>query len=246
MTLTFGQPNVVLMALVFCDLALPDRFRGKGIGIGLAAAIKLTPLIFIPYLLFSGRVRAAVVSTLTFVATIILGFALLPKASATFWRLNFNAFGHFRLLNQSLYGAVLRLTHNAPQGHAYWLAAAIVVGIVGLATAVVASRRGYELLGAVICAAAGLLVSPVSWSHHWVFVVPALALAAYGPARRSLRVAGVAVLVTLFACWPVPIAGDGGIQMSGGWLPRGLLRLVPHYGIGSLGNNPELSWHGLT
>jgi uncharacterized membrane protein len=64
-TLLFGQINVLLLALVVGDLALPDRFRGKGIGIGLAAAIKLTPLIFIPYLLLTRRVRAAVVSALT-------------------------------------------------------------------------------------------------------------------------------------------------------------------------------------
>ena len=244
MTLAFGQINVLLLALVFVDLALPDRFPGKGIGIGLAAAIKLTPLIFIPYLLLSRRVRAAVVSALTFGATVVLGFALLPKASASFWRGNFKAFGHFRLLNQSLYGTVLRLTHNAPQGHTYWLAAAIAVGVVGLATAAVASRRGHELLGAVVCGATSLLVSPVSWSHHWVYVLPALVLAAYGPAQRSLRVAGATVVMVLFGCWPVPIGGDGGIHLSAGWLPRGLLRLVPHYGTAGPGN-PELHWHGL-
>ena len=61
MTLFFGQINLVLLALVVGDLALPDRIKGKGIGIGLAAGIKLTPLIFIPYLLFTRRVRAAAV-----------------------------------------------------------------------------------------------------------------------------------------------------------------------------------------
>jgi len=59
MTLFFGQINLVLLALVVGDLALPDRIKGKGIGIGLAAGIKLTPLIFIPYLLFTRRVKAA-------------------------------------------------------------------------------------------------------------------------------------------------------------------------------------------
>ncbi|HJY72416.1 MAG TPA: glycosyltransferase 87 family protein, partial [Streptosporangiaceae bacterium] len=64
MTLFFGQINLVLLALVVGDLALPDRTKGKGIGIGLAAGIKLTPLIFIPYLLFTRRVKAAAVSAL--------------------------------------------------------------------------------------------------------------------------------------------------------------------------------------
>jgi hypothetical protein len=67
----------VLLALVVGDLALPDRI--KGIGIGLAAGIKLTPLIFIPYLLFTRRVRAAAVSALTFAVTVGLGYVLLPQ-----------------------------------------------------------------------------------------------------------------------------------------------------------------------
>ena len=73
MTLFFGQINLVLLALVVGDLALPDRIKGKGIGIGLAAGIKLTPLIFIPYLLFTRRVKAAAVSALTFAVTVGLG-----------------------------------------------------------------------------------------------------------------------------------------------------------------------------
>lgn len=246
MTLLFGQINLLLLALVVGDLALPDRFWGKGIGIGLAAAIKLTPLIFVPYLLFTRRIRAAAVSALTFGASIGLGFVLLPDASAAFWRSQFSTQGNgqFHLLNQSINGAVLRLTRDGPHAHAYWLAAEIVVGVVGLGAAVLASRRGHELLGLVTCGATGLLLSPVSWSHHYVFVVPALALAAYGPRRRSYRIAGVAAIIALFACWPMPIGGDGGFHPNGGWLPRGLLRLAPHYGpIGS--GNLELSWRGL-
>ena len=85
MTLFFGQINLVLLALVVGDLALPDRIKGKGIGIGLAAGIKLTPLIFIPYLLLTRRVKAAAVSSLTFAVTVGLGFALLPHAAAVYW-----------------------------------------------------------------------------------------------------------------------------------------------------------------
>src|ERR1700728_2353357 len=112
MTLFFGQINLVLLALVVGDLALPNRMTGKGIGIGLAAGIKLTPLIFIPYLLFTRRIKAAVVSALTFAVTVGLGFALLPHASAVFWHEQFTQLGsnHFHLDNQSLNGVILRLT----------------------------------------------------------------------------------------------------------------------------------------
>ena len=242
MTLFFGQINVVLLALVVGDLALPDRTRGKGIGIGLAAAVKLTPLIFIAYLLLTRRVRAAAVSGLTFAATIGLGFALLPHASAVYWGGQFGQPGStpFHLLNQSLYGAILRLTHAGHHAHRYWLAAALVIALVGLGTSVVASRRGHELLGLVTCAATSLLVSPVSWSHHYVYVIPAFALAAYGPRRLGYRIAGVAFIVGLFGFWPVPIGAQGGYDPRARLLPRGLLRFAPNRG-----HNLEYTWRGL-
>ena len=243
MTLFFGQINLVLLALVVGDLALPDRFKGKGIGIGLAAGIKLTPLIFIPYLLFTRRVRAAAVSALTFAVTVGLGFALLPHASADYW--GGQVFGpskHFHLANQSLNGVILRLTHTGPGAHAYWLATAAVVGIAGLATAIAAGRRGHELLGLVTCAATGLLMSPVSWSHHYVYVVPALVLAACGPRRLAYRILGAALVVGLFAWWPLRIGSQGGYDPRAPLQPRGLLLLAPNQGNGG---EVEYTWHGL-
>src|SRR5262249_52821726 len=116
--------NLVLLALVVGDLSLPDHIKGKGIGIGLAAGIKLTPLIFIPYLLFTRRATAAAVSALTFAVTAGLGFALLPDASAIYWggKLTRPGSKPFYLDNQSLNGVILRLTHAGPHAHAYWLA----------------------------------------------------------------------------------------------------------------------------
>jgi alpha-1,2-mannosyltransferase len=245
MTLFFGQINLVLLALVVADLALPDRFKGKGIGIGLAAGIKLTPLIFIPYLLFTRRVKAAAVSALTFAVTVGLGFALLPHASAVYWGGKFarEGSGHFHLDNQSLNGVILRLTHAGPDAHTYWLVAALVVGITGLAVSILASRRGHELLGLVACAATGLLVSPISWSHHYVYVVPALVLAAYGPRRLGFRILGAALVVGLFGWWPLRIGNQGGYDPQARLLPRGLLLLAPNRGNGRA--TVEFTWHGL-
>jgi alpha-1,2-mannosyltransferase len=243
MTLFFGQINLVVLALVVGDLALPDRIKGKGIGIGLAAGIKLTPLIFIPYLLFTRRVKAAAVSAVTFAVTVGLGFALLPRASAVYWGGQvFRPSNHFHLDNQSLNGVILRLSHAGPHAHAYWLVAEVVVGIAGLATSILASRRGHELLGLVACAATGLLVSPVSWSHHYVYVVPALVLAAYGPRRLGYRILGVALVAGLFGWWPVPIGNQGGYDPTAQLLPRGWLLLAPNRGnYGAV----EFTWRGL-
>ncbi len=162
MTLFFGQINLVLLALVVGDIALPDRIKGKGIGIGLAAGIKLTPLIFIPYLLFTRRVKAAAVSALTFAVTVGLGFALLPHASAVYWGGKITRPGSkpFHLDNQSLNGVILRLTHAGPDAHAYWLVAAVAVGIAGLATSILAAARPRVLLCLVACGEAACL------GHH--------------------------------------------------------------------------------
>jgi alpha-1,2-mannosyltransferase len=243
-TLFFGQINLVLLVLVVGDLALPDRIKGKGIGTGLAAGIKLTPMIFIPYLLFTRRVRAAAVSVLTFAVTVGLGFALLPSASAVYWGGKITRPGSkpFHLPNQSVNGAILRLTDAGPDAHMYWLVAAVVVGIAGLVTSILASRRGHELLGVVVCVATALLVSPISWSHHYVYVVPALVLAAYGPRRLGLRILGAGLVVGLFGWWPMPIGNQGGYYPKAQLLPRGLLLLAPNRG-----NNGavEFNWRGL-
>ncbi len=201
-------------------------------------------MIFIPYLLFTRRVKAAAVSALTFAVTVGLGFALLPHASAVYWGGKITRPGSkaFHLDNQSLNGVILRLTHAGPHAHAYWLVAAVVVGIAGLAISILASRRGHELLGLVACAATGLLVSPVTWSHHYVYVLPALVLAAYGPRRLGYRILGAALVVGLFGWWPVPIGNQGGYDSKAQLLPRGLLLLAPNRG-----NNGavEFTWRGL-
>jgi len=189
-------------------------------------------------------VKAAAVSALTFAVTVGLGFALLPHASAVYWGRRITRPGSkpFHLDNQSLNGVLLRLTHAGPDAHVYWLVAAVVVGIAGLATSILASRRGHELLGLVACAATGLLVSPISWSHHYVYVVPALVLAVYGPWRLGYRILGAALVVGLFGWWPVPIGNQGGYDPNAQLLPRGLLLLAPNRGnYGTL----EFTWRGL-
>ncbi|GIH20973.1 glycosyltransferase 87 family protein [Rugosimonospora africana] len=192
LTLHFGQINLILMALVLVDLAAPDTARYKGIATGIAGGLKLTPLIFIPYLLLTGRVRAAVVGAASFAGTVAVGFAVLGRDSAGYWGGQFAQPGDspVRLVNQSLNGLVLRLAHHDTGAGPAWIVAALAAGVVGLGAAVAAGRRGLELLGVCLCAVTGLLVSPISWSHHWVYVVAGLALVIArpaGPARGGTR-----------------------------------------------------------
>ena len=213
-TLSFGQVNLILMLVIVADLCMHDSRWWKGIGVGLAAGFKLTPLIFVPYLLLTRRYRAAAVSAVTFGLTIVGSLLLLPKASEDYWLdgllLNSSRVGNLRYIgNQSLNGAVLRLFGTAAADEPYRLAFVAAVGIVGLLLAAWASRRGQEMAGILICALTGLLVSPVSWDHHWVWVAPALVVLvdlAIGPhwaaaGRRWRRVGwlGVAAVAAVFS-----------------------------------------------
>lgn len=260
MTMNFGQINLILLALIIVDLALPDSSPWKGIGIGIAGGVKLTPLIFIPYLLATRRVRAGLVGLLSFAATVGIGFAVLPAASLDYWGGRFTQPGDLpnRVQNQSINGMMLRLIPGSTAAHAAWLALAIVVVVAGLATAVAASRRGLELLGIMLCAVTGLLDSPISWSHHWVWVVPALALMAAGARRGGAagqtpavrprdwagRGLGAGAILAVFAMWPAPVGRLG--RATHLLLPIGSLRLaINDTGHGYLGHAWYFLLHNL-
>jgi len=230
-TMSFGQINLIILGLIMGDLALPDSSRWKGIGIGIAGGIKLTPLIFVVYLLATRRVRAGVTSMITFVVTIGIGFVFLPSASGWYWKGGLMASGANIgvVLNQSLNGAVMRTVTSHSTQVLLWLMLAAVVGIFGLAVAVIAGRRGQDLLGIVACGVTGLLVSPISWTHHWVWVVPALAFMLTGPVRDRLwRAAGAAAILGVFLNWPMnhhlvnlPTQGRAGLVRIGSEIASG-------------------------
>jgi alpha-1,2-mannosyltransferase len=223
LTLHFGQLNLILLAGVLADLAAMPR-RARGVALGIAAGIKLTPLIFLPYLWFTGRRQTAAVAAGAFAGTVALGFSVIPGDARRYWTHWFwrPGDGPDRLVNQSLEGLILRLDGRASGDTGTWLPIALAVAVIGLTVAVVAAKRGYELAGVCVCAATGLLISPISWTHHWVWVVPALALAADRRLSRVVRVACAAAIVALFGWWPAPAHEE----FSAG--PTGVLRLAPH------------------
>jgi alpha-1,2-mannosyltransferase len=201
-TLGYGQINLLIALLVVGDLVRPDDARGKGALIGLAAGLKLTPLIFVPYLLCSRRPRAACVALGTFGATIVVGCAALPGDSRRFWGdglfLNSQRVGgSYVPANQSLRSLILRLDPSL--GGARLLAIVVAVALAGIALAVLASRRGDEAMGFSLCALTGLLVSPVSWTHHWTTAVPAPLLLGVRVVRGRSRsgIAAVAAILLL-------------------------------------------------
>ena len=208
-TLGYGQIDVLIAALVVFDLSRPDSASGKGISIGLAAAIKLTPLLFIVYLLVSRRTRAAIVAALTFVATIGISFALVPTDAERYWtKIVFHSTrvgGSADFENQSLRGLFARLLAERDPAGMMVLGACVAVGAIGVLLAVRASRRGDEATGFSLCAITALLLSPVSWTHHWALAIPVLLLlatAAYERRSPTLAVATAGVLALGYAYIP--------------------------------------------
>ncbi|WP_329151369.1 glycosyltransferase 87 family protein [Streptomyces sp. NBC_01456] len=234
-TLRYGQINLLLTALVLWDLTRRDTHRLAGVGIGLAAGLKLTPALFAVFLALTGAVRAgqllrsgagvraawnpwlrrAAVATATFLATVLLSALVLPRDAHRFWtEIVFAAdrVGEVEITaNQSLRGALARLLHTHDPGAA-WAVAAGLTAAAGLALAVAALLRGERAWATVACAATALLISPISWSHHWVWCVPMLvllgseALGRSGAAarRRWAVAAALGLMFCSFALWWVP------------------------------------------
>jgi hypothetical protein len=212
-TLRYSQIDLLIGALVLYDLSRPDGSRWKGAAIGVAIGLKLTPVIFALYLLLSRRYRAAAVSAAAFCGTLALAFLVLPGDSREYWGgafIDSSRVGRIEnAANQSLRGALARLVHSLDVQTA-WLCVAVAVGLVGMATAVAAARRGDEARGFALCAITGLLVSPVSWSHHWTLAVPALLAVALGAYRKG-SIAGLAAsaaaatLALSHVIWWVPV-----------------------------------------
>ena len=258
-TLALGQVNLLLMLLVVADLltagALAPGNRTRwwyGVGIGIAAGVKLTPLIFIPYLLLVRKYRQAATAAAAFVVTVLLGWALLPRDSRTYWvdglflKANRIVFLGTRG-NQSLRGILTRLAGSVASGTAPWLVAAILVGIIGLLAAAALYRAGHPVPGMLACALTGLLVSPLSWDHHWVWVAPGIALLAHLGARaagvvRAAWWAAAAGLVLVFGAWP-----EFWDLSQAGLAPAGLFWYGPSTYFAK-GDEPwyhEFHWHGL-
>jgi alpha-1,2-mannosyltransferase len=199
-TLGYGQIDLLIALLIVGDLGRRDTAKSKGALIGLAAGLKLTPLIFVPYLLLARRRRPAYIALGTFASTVALAYAVLPGDSQHFWGgglfLDSRRVGGCCLpANQSLRGLILRLDPSF--GGGWMLAIAAVVGVLGIALAVLAARRGDEAMGFSLCAITGLLVSPVSWTHHWTLAVPALLLLGLRVYRDRCKVGIIAVGATL-------------------------------------------------
>jgi alpha-1,2-mannosyltransferase len=201
--LELGQINIVLVLMIVADLTIGvswgDKRLPRGVLVGLAAAVKLTPLIFLPYLVATRQWRSARNMTLGFSLATGAMFAVSPRASWLYFTrdaLDVKRVGGIsQVINQTLHAAIVRAHLSPSRALVDLFTAVLLCG--GIAVAVVAHRRSSALLGVLLCAATGLMVSPISWLHHYVWVVPALVWLVAGvdrPAKGVQWALGVAVV----------------------------------------------------
>ncbi|NNN08187.1 MAG: DUF2029 domain-containing protein [Acidimicrobiaceae bacterium] len=211
--MSFGQINLVLAALILLDVttrvSVGHRTLPRGIGIGIAAAIKLIPLIFVPFLLVTRQFRAAMTALVSLALCTLAAFALNPSASAAFWTKYVNDQARIGAVtyvsNQSLEGALDRVTHHLWSSGAMESLQGMTI-IVGIALAWWAWRASSTFLATLVVADTGLLASPITWAHHMVWIVPLLMWMWWGSDRaKSTRwwALGVAALFYVAPMWTV-------------------------------------------
>jgi alpha-1,2-mannosyltransferase len=206
-TLFLGQVNIFLLALVLTDVWLVSRGRPGGIGIGLAAAIKLTPAIFIVLLLLTRRTRDAAIAGGMFAVCAVTGFLVDPGASRLYWLHLCYDTSRVRatyISNQSPYGALTRVLGGASHVGSWYLLIPLVLGALGLAVGTTLGRRGDWLGAAAATGITSLLVCPISWTHHWVWALPALVVMLRGGTAARIAAACGYALFVLAPMWWVP------------------------------------------
>ncbi|UWP82729.1 glycosyltransferase 87 family protein [Dactylosporangium fulvum] len=218
-TYTFGQINMVLVVLILADLLilLPRGSRWAGVLIGLAAAVKLTPAIFIVYLLVSRRYRAGLTAIASAAGATLLTAAIAPRASWDFWTTVLwkgegigNAAYTF---NQSLFGMLARI--DSPPNRIAWVLLVLATAGYGLWRARKAALVGDEVVGLTLAGIVGCLASPITWAHHLYWFVPALVVLVTASRKHLAFAVIITVTVGLgMVSWfeqglPVHPWGDG-------------------------------------
>ncbi|MGV9355360.1 glycosyltransferase 87 family protein [Streptomyces misionensis] len=231
-TFSFGQVNVVLLALVLADawLLTSGRDRWAGAGIGLAAAIKLTPALFIGMLLLAGRRRAAGTAAAVAAAASALAAWVDPAASRFYWTEALWDTGRVGRLdyvsNQSLQGVLARLGET---GRPLWATAVLLTLCVwAWRTRRAAAARDWTAAFA-LTGAAACLVSPITWVHHLVWLLPSFAVLLRAGRRRLAGVLYAVLCSSVVWLWVGDACGPGGFLGSNlyTWITLGLLLGLP-------------------
>lgn len=226
---SFGQVDIFLVALCLLDLAPSRPGWPRGLLIGVAAAIKLEPGVFVVYLLVTRRRRDAAVAVASFAACTALAWLVSPHDSASYWTsMIFNTRrigGSGSAQNQSLRGMALRAfepyrTLLAPT--VVWLAVALVVAALGFAAARACWARGDDMAGIAITGLLAATLSPIAWIQHYCWLVVVLGVL-IGDGRSWRRVCAAVAAGILFATTSLPTWAQDWLKGGFPLLPGRLL-----------------------
>ncbi|MFI7117366.1 glycosyltransferase 87 family protein [Amycolatopsis sp. NPDC049868] len=235
-TLFWGQINILLLWLVAFDCLHRHPRLPRGVLVGVAAALKLTPVVFVLFFFLGKEFKPVLNAVSSFVVCTGLGWLIAPRDSFTYWTSAVwlpGRVGNGSLAgNQSLRGMLTRLGLTGGSVTLWWLA--LGTAVVAVAVVIVFRYRGAgrDVPAFLTTAAAGTLLSPMSWSHHWVWLCPllfALALKSEDRPRTAvpaLTVAGGAAVLAPHwryspspdAPWWTHVAGE-----SYPWVALGML-----------------------
>jgi alpha-1,2-mannosyltransferase len=215
---TYGQINILLLLLVVVDIASPE-WRGRGVLVGLAGAIKLTPLVYLLSFALKEQWRPFLRGVLTFAGIGAVAFIFLPSESRTFWFHQLFDPGRAGQVgsrrNQSWYG----LVHRWPFTDSWSMFSWSVLALVTLGSAIVLVRRllgrGHMVDAVVALGMCTELISPISWSHHWVWIALVPVLLVRGFRGQPLVTASMVLLCLVGAIGPYTWDLHG-------WAERGL------------------------
>jgi alpha-1,2-mannosyltransferase len=188
-TFDYGQVNV-LLALAVIYAVYSTRWWLSGLLVGLAAGVKLTPAVSGLYFLGARRWGAVVFSAVVFLATVAVSALVVGDQTRYYFT---KLLGDARRVgpigtsfNQSWRGGISRiLGHDAGYGPL------VIAGIAATAVLALLAWRAVggaaDRLGAIVIVQLfGLLLSPISWTHHWVWLIPLMIWLLHGPLRDRL------------------------------------------------------------
>ncbi|MGB7819924.1 MAG: glycosyltransferase 87 family protein [Ornithinibacter sp.] len=252
----FGQVNAFIVLACLMDLREPRPGLvarvPRGVLVGLAMAVKLTPGVFVVHFLVTRRWREAATAVGTAAGVTIAMWLLLPQASFAFWggalqdpaRLGPNS----TTSNQSIRGVLLRMGAEGAAGTALWLGCVAVVGALGFWLARRMYRAGDSVGEVAVVGLLACLLSPVAWIHHyhWVVVV-VFALLGADPLRDRRRLWSAVAVTALFLCrlpwWGISWLSQPWPELPGRLLQNadvlgGLLALLLLWWVSRPGNDP--------
>lgn len=215
-TLDYGQVDAILLLVVIADLVVVPK-RHRGWLLGLASAVKLTPLVFLLILILERDWRSVTRCLAAFVGSSVVVLCVWPSLSTRYWfhalwqvgRIGPIAFAS----NQSWNGVVHRALPAGFGTTSIWVALCLATVGVAAIVAVRSLQNAHRIPAVYAVALCGLLVSPISWSHEWVWVVivPPLLLGVVGRQVPQSIVVMLWVLLGISIAAPYWWFGPGAI-----------------------------------